>query len=368
MKNPEVNEKFANFIEQQLSKKIMSASDIAGELKMSEGEVEKLIVRNSLPFKIFTVPDSRWRPAYRAIPKKILAPRLMRNGETRMWDSVPLKKLFPEREVVAPLHFVQIDYDGPRIKIYFYADFHYGGEGHDSKGFQECISTVKEKEHALMVSVGDALEMALASSIAGAVYGQQLRPRDQITSFREDIKSVVHKILVMQPGNHEARVIKVADIDPLEIGVCDYYGIPYFGEPLIMIVSWKKNFFTFYFRHGKSGALTPGGKLNAAARPLSFLPHIQFTVMAHVHTPTSGINIRRCRKYEYDDKGNIVNFSVEKKEEHIVICASTHRYFESYSSRAEYAPVVTSVAEACILNADGRYHLEKKPLGKSPLL
>jgi hypothetical protein len=367
MKNTELNEKFANFIEQQLTKKIMSASEIARELGIDEKNVEKLILQNNLPFKIFTVPDSYWQPAYRAIPKKILTPRQMRNGETRIWDSIPIKKLFPERNVVAPLHFVQIDYDGPKIKIYFLADFHYGGEGFDNKGFQKCINTVKEKDHALMVTVGDALELALASSVPGAVYGQQMRPHDQVISFREEIKPIAHKILFMQPGNHEARVIKTTDIDPLEFGVCDYYDIPYFNEPLIMIVSWKNNFFTFYFRHGKSCALTPGGKLNAAARPLSFLPHIQFIVMAHVHTPTSGINIRRCREYKYDDKGNLVDFSVVKKEEFIVICASTHRYFVSYSSREEYPPVVMSVVEACILNADGKYHLEKKPLVK-PLL
>lgn len=364
----ELKEKFANFLRDKLSKTNLSTKDIAQELKIEPRQIEKLLLSKHEGYKIFTLPDKGFQSmVYRAVSSNLIPAPGVRESGTRIWDYIPIKELFPGRNIVAPLHFVQIYADVPKIKIYFFADFHFGGEGFEEKGFQECINTVKNKEHALMVAVGDVLEMALKDSI-GSVYGQQLRPHDQVVLFRDEIKPVAHKVLLMMPGNHENRVIKAADIDPLEIGICDYYGIPYFNEPTIMVVSWKNLFFTFYFRHGKSGSTTPGGKLNAAARPLSFLPHIQFVVMAHVHTPTSGINIRRCRKYIYDEKGDLINFEIEKKEEHLAICASNHRYFASYSSREEYAPTITSMAIACILYPDGRYHLEKKLVGKSSFL
>ncbi len=364
----DTEKEFIEFIEKELCKSVLSSEAIAQKLGLDDKEVAKLLKKNRKNYKIFTLPDKEFRPVYRAVstnlllPQKIMPPLENKELNVRCWTPLPIEKLYPGRKARIPLLFVQVDADFPKLKIYFLADFHFGGEGFEKEGFNKCISIVANKDHALMVAVGDLVEMALASSVPGAIYGQKIRPRDQIEQFREEIKPVAHKCLLILPGNHESRVIKATDIDPLKLGICDYYGIPYYNEPAIMVISWKEHFFTFYFRHGKSGALTPGGKLNAAARPLIFLPHIQFITMAHVHTPTGGINIRRCRNYVYDQKGNLIDFSIKNKEEHIVICSSTHRYFESYSAREEYSPVVTSIAEAAVLYPDGRYHLETKLL------
>jgi len=216
------------------------------------------------------------------------------------------------------------------------------------------------------VIIGDLIENALPNSPGGAIFDQALSPDEQVADMRKILEPIAHKCLVAVPGNHEERTMKVAGIDPLKLGICQPLRIPYFDEPVHMDIFWRGHLFTFFIRHGRGGAQTKGGKLNNASRPLSVNEHTMFTVMGHVHDPSSDKNTKRCIEYMRDEDGRVIDIRIKKRVEYVVICPATYRYFNTYAARAGYSPGAQHMSVACVLEANGRYHLDKKPLKVTP--
>ncbi len=254
-----------------------------------------------------------------------------------------------------------MDLKVPRLKIVPLSDVHYGAKAHSTKRFREYLKWIEATDDAYAFLNGDIIENAIDGSIGGAVYESTLTPREQLYGSDEKkepgmielLRPIAHKILWAQPGNHEWRTWKKANLDPLEI-VCRELGIPYFSEPIYAdVLAWGRRF-TFYCHHGTTGSGTKGGKMNAASRPAEFQESVDFVIMGHVHDSMANAVTRIIRRRDYDDKGNLVGFRLEERPQYVVVCPSFYGYFESYGSRAGYAPGSWG-SVACALFKDGNY-------------
>lgn len=333
-------------------------AEIAKQFSLSEETVKKLLAKPSENYDLLTSKNKNGELIFRLATKKtppILAPKIWKYTVAKDRDG---------REQPYMLVVIPDDTPGNQIKIYPLGDIHYGAKGHDSEAFKSYIKLIADKKHAFFVIIGDIIENALASSIGGAIYEQLMPPSQQIEEAREIFRPVAHKCLVAIPGNHENRTPKVANIDPLKLGICDPLAIPYFDEPTYLDIFWRGNIYTFFIQHGSSGAQTKGGKLNAASRPLSTNEHTMFTIMGHVHDPTSGKNVKRCIEFVRNEADEITNMSIVKRIEYVVICPATYRHLGTYGARAGYNPTAQNMEIACVLLEDGGYYLDRKELPK----
>lgn len=330
--------------------------EVAKQLGVSPEEAKKFIVKKHDGWNTFPSRNRRGEAIYTLAPevvRKIVAPKVWTYDTAR--DS--MGNVQPYMRIRLP-----DDLPGNRVKIYPIGDAHYGAKGHDQRALKAHFKLVEEKEHAFCVLLGDMIENALASSIGGAVYDQIITPHDQVPGMRELLRPIAHKCLVAVEGNHEGRTDKLANINPLEFGICDSLEIPYFGEPVYLDILWRGQVFTFFIQHGASGAQTKGGKLNSASRPLSWNEHTMFTLSGHVHDLTSGKNIKRCLEFIRDANSEIIDMRIVKREEYVIICASTYGYLGTYAARAGYSPGAQGIVPACVLEDSGKFYMEKKPL------
>ena len=331
-------------------------AEIARHFKISEDVAQKITTQRFDGYYMMPSVNESRELIFRLVP---LAPP--KTTAERVWRYAVAKD---EKGLTQPYIQVHLpeNIPGKKVKIYLVADIHYGAKGHNSCVFEALLKHIGEKEHAFFVGVGDWLENTLASSVAGAIYDQILPPDAQIKEFREKMRPLAHKCLVCMPGNHEDRTIKVAGIDQLEYGICEPLGIPYIGEPIYLDVFWRNKLFTFFVQHGRSGAQTKGGKLNAAARPLATSGFTMFAAMGHVHDPASVKNQKRCVEFKRDGKGEIVGMDIVQREEYVVICGSSYRYFGTYGARAGYSPTPPNIVPICVFEDNGKYYLDEKPI------
>lgn len=334
--------------------------EISEKLSCQPEDVGKIIAELQKDYDIFPTRNIREEQIFVARSKPIFKP-----VAPRIWTYTRAQDEYgrPQPYIIVRL---PDDVTWPKVKIYPFGDLHFGAKGFDENVFNALMKLISQKEYSFLVMIGDLIENALGDSIGGAVYEQTMPPREQVLKIRELLHPIAHKTLLSTPGNHEWRSFKAANMDPIEFGFCEPLGIPYFSEPVHMDILWRGHVFTFYVRHGKGSAQTKGGKLNTASRPLSANEHTMFTIMGHVHDPISDKNVKRCREYIRDEEGNIVGMRVVKRTEHVVICSATYHHFGTYGSRAEYSPNATNLVHACVIEPNGKFRLEKKPLILEP--
>jgi len=241
-----------------------------------------------------------------------------------------------------------------KITLVPITDAHYGSVAHLSKEFDEYLQWIKASDNVFGFLAGDEMENTHQDFPPGGVFEQNIRPRDQLTQLRAKLAPLAHKILFGTPGNHEWRTAKKTDIDPLWI-ICDSLGIPYFDEPVYIDILWKGYTFTIYCQHGGGNSATKGGKLNRAIKPLTFLEHVMFNIMGHVHDPMLDDTPRICRERKFNEKGELVSFRLVHKKQYTIICPSFLEYFGSYGARSGYAPPNYGIT-TCELYPNGNYH------------
>lgn len=318
--------------------------------------IEKILGNRQDDFNIFPTVNDRAERIYHVKRKPFIF-----SPQSRVWSYFVASD---ETGTSHPYIIIRMpdETQWKKMKVYILGDLHYGAKSFDREAFDAFIQLISNKEHAFLIGIGDLIENALGDSVGGSVYEQTKSPRDQICGVRELIRPVAHKILCATPGNHEWRTFIATGIDLLEFGVCDPLGIPYFSEPVHIDILWRGHIFTFFIQHGKGNAQTKGGKLNNAARPLGANEFTMFTVMGHVHDPMTEKHIKRCRRYIRDQSGKIINMQIVERIEYVVICTAFYKSWTNYGARAGYSPVSHEIVHACVLDPDGRYRVESKPL------
>lgn len=252
------------------------------------------------------------------------------------------------------------NFKAERIKIAPLSDAHFGARAHQADRFREYVAWIRKEPHVFTFLNGDMIENAIDGSIGGAAYESIMTPSEQLWGKDDGTPGIIdllrpirHKIFWAQPGNHEWRTWKKANIDPTRI-IARELGIPYFSEPIYAdVLAWGQRF-TFFVQHGASGAGTKGGKMNAASRPSLWQEHTHFIGMGHVHDSMANPVTRMVRERTFDEFGKLSGFRLVERTQYVVVFPSFHDYFENYGARAGYAPGSWGTV-TCTLYNDGTY-------------
>ena len=310
--------------------------EITEYFAVDEKEAEKMLKKVPVGFELFKTLNSFHQHIYILLPKISKEIKV----KSKVWKFVTQ----PDGQ---PYMWINLPKNGfSKIKVAPIADLHYGAKEFKKEKFAEYVNWIKQNDNVFCFLAGDIFENCSGESNRGvSIFDQVLTPTQQREDVMRLLAPIAHKILWAVPGNHENRSRKY-DFDPLEY-VCNKLDIPYFQEPVYVDVIWNDYVFTFFCQHGKSGSLTEGGKLNAAARPLEFQEHVHFTIMAHVHDAKT---IRPTRIVR-----DRVNFKLIEKKQYVVICPAFLDYFGSYAARAVYKPGAWGTV-TCEIYRNGDYH------------
>jgi len=243
--------------------------------------------------------------------------------------------------------------DWKKILVVPISDLHWGSNECDVDKFKEYVEWIKSKPNVFAFINGDLLENALRTAPGSAPYKSTMSPSEQTRDIVNVLSPIAHKILWAQPGNHEERSVKAADIDPL-YWICRVLNIPYYNQPIFADILWNGHRFTFYAFHGAAGSRTAGGRLNAATRPIAWTQFTMFYVMGHVHEAMGNSVIRQCVLRKYDKDGKLVGLKLVDREQYVIICSAWLKFFGGYGAQTGYSPP-TRGATPCILRANGGY-------------
>lgn len=337
-------ERFSSF----LSKRGRTKEEIVEELRLSEKEVDRLLVGNFDEFALFAQCTQTGSEVFHLVP----LPQPLALPE-RIW------KFAKHSDSKKPYLWIQFPrgLDWKKIIVVPFSDLQWGAEDCNETKIREYVSWIKNTPNVFCFLNGDILNNALASSPGGSIFFDKIRPREQVQTVIELLAPIAHKILWANPGNHEERTIKIADIDPL-YWVARILNVPYYDQPLFVNILWSGHVFNFYCFHGFSGSRTEGGKLNAAARPIEWTEFTMFYVMGHVHTPMGNPITRRCIFRKYDTKGNLKELRIVDRDQYIVIAAAWMDFWDSYAAKAGYAPPPHG-GVPCFLLANGGYEISE---------
>lgn len=330
-------------------KKARTEAELLKEFSVSKRELKASLKRIMEGHELFTLYDANSNPFYRycALPEKL-------EIKPRIWQYVLSSN---ERKPYQVINFPD-DLPWKRLTIIPLYDVQWGSTGHDEKKLDEYIQFIAKTENAFGFFGGDVLQNALINSPGGSVFDQTIRPKEQGPTFVKKFQPIAHKLLLAVTGNHEARTEKVADINPLTF-VCRDLDVPYFDQPAYTDINWKGHTFRFFIQHGTSGANTPGGRVNAAMRPVIFTNFTHFYIMGHVNDVFANPNIRTCRERIYEEKNGkkmLKEIRLVEREQYIVIAPSFETYHGTYAARAALTPFATGDV-SCRLNADGSYEV-----------
>lgn len=234
-----------------------------------------------------------------------------------------------------------------KIKIVPISDIHFGHKECDIKTLKQDIQYIKNNANVYTFLNGDIIENASKLSIASGVYEQTEMPNEQLSSIVELLAPIAHKILWSIAGNHEDRTYSHLGIDVGKI-IADKLEVPYFNEPVYVDVLWNERRWTIFDQHGATGAITKGGKINAASKPVQWTEFTHFVLMGHVHDKMSNEVTRIVR--------DVVNFRLVLRKQYVVICSSYLKYFNTYGARKAYPPPSTGRL-ALKLYANGKHYL-----------
>lgn len=311
-------------------------SEITEKFGLTEEDARRALQEIPGTHELFETKDFSHRKIFVAIPKPqkevVLLPRI--------WTFA----VQPEGQPYLWIKFPELPYK--KLKIVPIADLHYGAHEFKRDKFVEYIGWIKKNPEVFVFLDGDIFENCSGESNRGeSIFEQEVRPQQQREDMIQLLSEISDRILWANSGNHENRSRKF-DFDPLEY-VTRMLNIPYFVEPVYVDVMWNGQLWTFFCQHGRTGSLTEGGKINAAARPLEYQEHVHFTIMAHVHDAKT---IRPTRIIR-----DRINFRLIQKKQYVVICPAFLEYFGSYASRMALKPGAWGNI-TCELYANGDYH------------
>jgi UDP-2,3-diacylglucosamine pyrophosphatase LpxH len=189
------------------------------------------------------------------------------------------------------VHTFDLDPDGDRIQIVPISDIHLGSINANIPKLRDFISYIEETPDTYTVLTGDLGENATKTSIGLGIYEQRYDPQTQIEILEEELKPLADKgkILGIQPGNHERRIMRSTSIDPMRI-LARSLDVPYLGYQGYFVINVGDERYEAMTFHGRSGARTHGGKINAAHK-MNRVANVDLYISGHTHILDSSHDI-----------------------------------------------------------------------------
>lgn len=175
------------------------------------------------------------------------------------------------------MHCIKATYplEWPTANVYPLADWHIGDPHCVIGDVYSVIQRVQDDPHGLAVLNGDLLNTALKNSVSD-VYGETMKPIDQINELVGLLKPIQDKIIGVTTGNHEARVYRNDGVDIMRL-VCRELGVEdkYHPDGVLIFLRFgtmrshdhhgihtekARRLFTIYATHGSGGGRKEGAK------------------------------------------------------------------------------------------------------------
>lgn len=231
--------------------------------------------------------------------------------------------------------------DWNTVNLYTLADLHIGDPHCDLGAIHTQIEKIKKDPNALVILNGDLLNTALRNSVSD-VYGETMKPVDQIVELVTLLTPIKEKIIASTIGNHEARVYRNDGIDIMRLA-CRELGLEdkYQPEGILVFLRFgrstdnhkgkdapPKRLFTIYATHGSGGGRKEGAKAIRLA-DLASIVDADIYIRSHVHMPL----VMRESFY----RTNAGNSSVRLVDKLFVNTAATLDY-GGYGQQQEFKP------------------------------
>lgn len=225
-------------------------------------------------------------------------------------------------------------------------DIHYGNRAHDTKMFEIYMDWLYENKDVYVIGMADLIENASPQSLGW--YDQIIPIDDQIDYIIDKFQPIQDegRLIGLLEGNHERRTKRYAGVD-INRRIANQMGAVDLGiaAPLQIKVIPDSNKrgekYSFYAKHGTSGATTAGGRINAVIRMAKEV-NAECYLMGHVHT------LEHHKTYHYEFKYN----KLVMVEKHFVITGSYMHYLGSYAQEKGYAPSGVSGSPKIKLHTD----------------
>lgn len=185
--------------------------------------------------------------------------------------------------------------DWPNANLYTLADLHIGDPHCVPSEVQRRIDEIKDDPHGLCILNGDLMNTALRNSVSD-VYGEVMKPMQQIMFMVDLLKPIKDKIIAATSGNHEARVYRADGVDIMRI-VCRELGIEDKYNPDGVMVFLRfgtrgedqhrkegrnpRQWYSIYSCHGSGGGRKEGAK---AIRLADMAAIVDADIYLHSHT------------------------------------------------------------------------------------
>jgi hypothetical protein len=232
---------------------------------------------------------------------------------------------------------------GDRANIVTLNDVHYGSSTTHQKMFEDYVKYVAKTPDTYAIGLGDLLENATKVSIGRGVYEQQDQIQEQMDYIECLLRPLVRegKLLGLQPGNHEERSANIAGIDPMRM-IAKLLGVPYMGWQAYWQFVLPNQTYKVMTWHGKSGAGTKGGRINAVRR-MNQIADMDLYIMGHVHDLQTDCD----EIFDFDPKTQ----QVVRRKRHYVVAGSTLTYFGGYAEMAGFSPSGIGLVQCELLDA-----------------
>lgn len=263
----------------------------------------------------------------------------------------PKRPIFA-RSVAAETPWVRVQFpdrvDFKRLDLVPLFDVHYGHHACKIEKWLEYVEFIKNTPGVYTFLGGDLIENSSKLSVAGGVYEQVMTPDQQIGRMIDMLTPIAHKILFSLPGNHEERAMKHLGIDVGRI-IADGIGVPYIDGPTELDINWRGYTWRHHAMHGASSSQTPGGKINAAMKPILFHADlIHFFWSGHVHDENTKKLTRLVRNYETGEIDEVKYF--------VIVMPAMLGYFKTYGWRSGWSPPSSGSVRASMY-PNGDYHI-----------
>ena len=196
------------------------------------------------------------------------------------------------------MHTVRIDgpLDWQTCNVYPLADWHIGDIHCSQAEIDAQIEMVKSDPYGLVVLNGDLMNTAVRSSVSD-IYGEQMKPMEQILHLVGLLKPIADRIICATTGNHEERIYRDDGVDIMRL-VCRELGIEdrYHPDGVLVFLRFgsmrshkgkgykdgvQRRLFTLYATHGAGAGRKEGAK---AIRMADMAATVDADVYIHSHS------------------------------------------------------------------------------------
>lgn len=228
------------------------------------------------------------------------------------------------------MKFQLCNLDLKAVNLYPIGDWHIGSRQSFPRFIHELVDRIAKDPEARWVSMADLIENAIVGSKSD-VYLATSNPEKQVEEAVKLLAPIKDKCLFMIPGNHSARTMRIAGIDPDKV-IADQLGVPFHRYSVLASLLFRQlgppNRVVCFFHHGHGGGSTPGGKINATARLRLVAPNADAVFAGHTHITSREPITFFDAGYKGLLRRNVYNYTI----------GSALTYKESYAEEKGYRP------------------------------